>query len=261
MFFDSHCHLTSDTLREEFAAVCERAAASGVSHLLNIGDALASSRESIAQCESAPFWMRAAAGIHPQNALEWNEESAAELRELAASPMVAAIGEIGLDWIYDETHPEYPGATRDRQIEVSSEQLKLARELGLPVVVHNREADDAIIETIASVPGSRGVIHCWSGTIEAAKRALELGFHLGFTGLVTFKNAQLVRDAVRLCPLDKLLIETDAPYLAPIPHRGKRNEPSFLPHTALAVAEIKGISIEELAETTRANGLSLFTRA
>lgn len=257
MFFDSHCHLTSETLRDEFEAVCQRALDAGVSHLLNIGDTLPTSRAALAQCEHSSPWMRAAVGVHPQNALQWKDDSAAQLRALAASSLAAAIGEIGLDWIYDDSHPEYPGATRAKQTEVFTAQLEIARELCLPVVVHNREADEAVLETIATVPGTCGVIHCWAGSIEAAARALELGLHLGFTGLVTFKNAEAVRDAVRLCPLDKLLIETDAPYLAPIPHRGKRNEPSFLPHTARTVAEIKGVSLEELARITRENALRL----
>lgn len=258
MFFDSHCHLTATALIKDFDAVLQRAREAGVDHLLNIGDTLESSELAIAQCEGAPLWMRAAAGLHPQNALQWNDQSQAELRALAASPHVAAIGEIGLDWVYDETHPEYPGATRPRQIEVFRAQLRLAREFDKPVVIHDREADEAIIETIASVPGTTGIIHCWAGTLEAAQQALDLGLHLGFTGLVTFKNAALVREAVALCPLNRLLIETDAPYLAPTPYRGKRNEPSYVPHTARAVAEIKGIAVEELAKITTNNALQLF---
>jgi TatD DNase family protein len=202
--------------------------------------------------------MRAAVGVHPQNALQWNDESATELRALAASPNAAAIGEIGLDWVYDDTHAQYPGASRDHQKEVFATQLRLARELDLPVVVHNRDADDDVLEVLASVEDTRGVIHCWAGTVEAAQRALEMGLYLGFTGLVTFKNAESVREVVRLCPLAKLLIETDAPYLAPIPHRGKRNEPAFVPHTARAIAEIKTVSPQELADITRNNALRLF---
>lgn len=260
MFFDSHCHLTSPTLSNQFDGVIEHALAAKVSHVLNIGDTLESSRLAMEQCAHSPLWMRAAAGVHPQNALQWDDASASELRELASNSVVAAIGEIGLDWVYDETHPEYPGATRQRQKEVFRAQLLLARELGMPVVMHNREADEDMIEVIASVPGTVGVIHCWAGSLKAAQAALDLGLHLGFTGLVTFKNAGLVREAAALCPLDKLLIETDAPYLAPVPYRGKRNEPSYVPYTARAVAEIKGASVEDIAVVTTANALRLFAK-
>jgi len=258
MFFDTHCHLTANSLRDEFAGLTARAAQANVTHVLNIGDTLSSSRDAVVQCSQSRVWMRAAAGVHPQNALEWTEKSASELKQLAAHPAIAAIGEIGLDWVYDDSHPEYPGATRLRQIEVFREQLRLARELGKPVIIHNRESDQEIMEVVASVPGTTGVVHCWAGSPDAAQRALELGLHLGFTGLVTFKNAGLVREALALCPLDRLLIETDAPYLAPVPFRGKRNEPAYVPYTARAVAEIKGISVEELAVATMNNGLRMF---
>ncbi|HEX8549988.1 MAG TPA: TatD family hydrolase [Abditibacteriaceae bacterium] len=257
--FDSHCHLTSEALRDDFENVVTRAHAAGVTHCLDVADTLDSARAAIIHARAElPIWLRATAGVHPQNALQWNEGAAAELRELASEPEVVAIGEIGLDWIYDEKHPHYPGATRERQTEVFREQLQIARELNLPVVIHNRESDAEILEVVKDFDDVRGVFHCWAGSVEAAQQALELGFFLGFTGLATFKNAENVREVARLCPLDKLLIETDAPYLAPIPHRGKTNEPSFMPFIATKLAEVKGVTTQELAQITTANALALF---
>ena len=257
--FDSHCHLTSDALREEFPNVIARAQTAGVSHCLDVADTFDSARLAIANVQAEKrIWLRATAGIHPQNALQWNDDSPRELRELATQPEVVAIGEIGLDWVYDDTHAQFPGASRARQIEVFRAQLEIARELNLPVVIHNREADDDILKVVEDFADVRGVFHCWAGSVEAATRALELGFYLGFTGLVTFKNAEAIREVARLCPLEKLLIETDAPYLAPIPHRGKTNEPSFLPFIAAKMAEVKDVSIEELIRVTTENALRLF---
>lgn len=262
MFFDSHCHLTAEQLAPDFDRVLERALANGVTSFLNMGDDLDSTRAAIAQAEAAQrrgVAMYATAGIHPQNALEYSEDTTETLRALAAHPNVRAIGEIGLDFVYDETHAQYPGAPRDVQERVLRRQLELASQLQMPAVIHNREADDALLRVLGeysnALPG--GVFHCFGSSLEIARRVLDLGFHLGFTGLVTFKNAQSVRDVARFCPLNRLLIETDSPYLAPVPHRGKTNEPSYVPLVAETVAALHDISVEECAAITTQNARRL----
>ena len=261
MFFDSHCHLTSDELCADFESVLGRAREAQVTGFLNIGDTLLSSRAACRQAEMAAsqnFDAWATAGVHPQNALQWNDDSFAELRALAAHPRVRAIGEIGLDYVYDETHSLYPGASRAVQKNVLRQQLQLATDLNFPVVLHNREADDDLPRLAAEFQGLRGVFHCFGSPLEVARRVLDLGFYLGFTGLVTFKNAQSVRDVAKFCPVERLLIETDAPYLAPVPFRGKTNEPSYLPRVAAMIAELHEKSIEEIGAITTNNARQLF---
>jgi len=261
--FDSHCHLTSESLAADHAGVLMRSRQAGVIQLLNIGDDLETSRAAILQAENTAshgIEMWASAGVHPQNANEYCfVESEAALREMAAHPQVCAIGEIGLDFLYDETHPQYPGATRDVQEKVLRAQLDLAVELQMPVVLHNRAADDALLSLAKQYSGRlNGVFHCFGSSVEVARKLLDFGFYLGFTGLVTFKNAPEVREAALLCPLDRLLIETDAPYLAPVPHRGKTNEPSFLPCVAQTVAQLHQIEVTELETITTENARRLF---
>jgi TatD DNase family protein len=262
MFFDSHCHLTSTALRDDFAGVIARANAAQVTYFLNIGDTIEASRAALQQAQEASaqgthIW--ATAGIHPQNALAFDEAvTPDELRALAADPLIKAIGEIGLDYVYDETHEKYPGATRLRQREVFAAQLQLALELDLPVVVHNRESDDDIVDVIRAHPGVRGVLHCFSASMDTARRILDAGFYLGFTGLVTFKNAAMIREAANYCPIDRLLIETDAPYLAPVPYRGKTNEPAYVALVGQALAAERGLEVEEFARITTENACRLF---
>ncbi|MBV9467622.1 MAG: TatD family hydrolase, partial [Abitibacteriaceae bacterium] len=205
----------------------------------------------------------ATAGVHPQHALEYNDQSAGTteaLFALAKNPLIRAIGEIGLDFVYDDQHPQYPGASREVQADVLRQQLEIAITLSLPVVIHNREADEALLAIIkdysSQLPG--GVFHCFGSPLEIARRVLDLGFHLGFTGLVTFKNAEAVREVAKFCPLDRLLIETDAPYLAPVPYRGKTNEPSYLPRVAETVASLHNLEVQEIAAITTHNAMQLF---
>lgn len=261
MFFDSHCHLTSEQLAPDFAGLLERAKTQNVSGFLNIGDDLTTSRRALeqaqeAQSQGAQMW--SSAGVHPQNALSWNPYSRDELRALVTSSQVVAIGEIGLDFVYDEAHPQHPGARREVQQDVLRAQLQLALELKLPVVLHNREADDALLAVVAEFSSLRGVFHCFGSDADVARHVLEMGFHLGFTGLVTFKNAESVRDVARICPLERMLIETDAPYLAPVPFRGKTNEPSYLPRVAETLAGLRNISVEEIGRITSENARRLF---
>lgn len=261
MFFDSHCHLTSDILAAQHNEILQRARAASVTQMLNIGDDLDSSTRALQQATAAETFgieMWATCGVHPQNALNWNDQSALQLNTMLHHPRAVAVGEIGLDFVYDQTHPHHPGATRERQEEVLRAQMQIAGQHDLPVVIHNREADERLLSIVGEFPNVRGVFHCFASSMEIARRVLDAGYCLGFTGMVTFKNAQNVRDVAAFCPLDCLLIETDAPYLAPIPHRGKTNEPSFVPRVAQTVAEIKGLSIEEIGAQTTQNARRLF---
>ncbi|RYX81956.1 TatD family deoxyribonuclease [bacterium] len=259
MFFDSHCHLSDERLFAELDAVLERATAAQVNRILSIAvdldDATAIARFS----DGARVW--SSAGVHPASALTWTDgESNQKLRELLTDPKCVAVGECGLDYVYDETHPHYPGATRPRQAEVFEQQLEIAAQTGKPVVIHNREADADILSILErwSSRLSGGVFHCFSSDWSIAQRVIDIGFHLGFTGIVTFKNAPIIHEVAQKCPLERMLIETDAPYLAPVPHRGKQNEPSFVPHVAVKIADLKGMSRDEVGEITTANARKLF---
>jgi TatD DNase family protein len=263
MLFDTHCHLAAPALAPRLDELLHNAREAGVSAILNVGDNLESSARAIEQaastCGPGGVQVLAAAGVHPQRALEWDfESSEAELRTLLQHPKVVALGEIGLDFFYDETHAEHPGAPRPRQEQVLAAQLHIARELDLPVVLHNREADERLLGVVGDFPGVRGVFHCFASEQSVAEQVLALGFHLGFGGMATFKNAQSVRDVAAWCPIDRLLIETDAPYLAPVPMRGKTNEPAFVAHTATFLADLRGLPLVEFARATSENARSLF---
>ena len=258
MFFDSHCHLTDERLFADLGGVLARAEAANVTQVLSVAVDLDDAERILQLADGKRIF--ASAGVHPANALAWNDASGAQLETLARDSRVVAIGECGLDFIYDETHPEFPGATRNRQAEVFEAQLEIAARLGKPVVIHNREADEPLLSIVENWRGklAGGVFHCFSSSPEVARRVLDLGFHLGFTGIVTFKNAREVQEVAVMCPLERMLIETDAPYLAPTPHRGKMNEPSFVPFVAAKIGELKGLSREEIGEITRNNARKLF---
>jgi TatD DNase family protein len=261
MFFDSHCHLTAEPLAPQFTEVLSRAKAAQVTRFLNIGDDLDASRAALTQAQNAPqhgVQMWSTAGIHPQKAQYWDESTLGALRKLLAHPEVVAVGEIGLDFFYDDAHPQYPGATRDVQEKVLCEQLQLAVELNLPVVLHNRDADGRLPSIVKDFPNLRGVFHCFGSPLSVAQHVLEQGFFLGFTGLVTFKNAAEVREVAANCPLDRMLIETDAPYLAPVPHRGKTNEPGFVPFVAQQIAALYHKDATEIGAITNRNTCQLF---
>lgn len=262
MFFDSHCHLTSPTLADQLDAVLARAAAARVTRVLNIGDSIESSRGALEQIEIARVHgveMWATTGVHPHNAQNFDfDTTQVELRDLASHEKIVAIGEIGLDFFYDDSHEKFPGAPRELQEGVLRAQLDLARELDLPVVIHNREADDALLRVMAEYSGLRGVFHCFTSPLDVAQRVLDAGFYLGFGGVVTFKNAEEVREVARFCPMDRMLIETDAPYLAPVPFRGKTNEPAFVARTAEVLATLKTVTLEEVALATTENARRLF---
>ncbi len=245
---DSHCHLDHQQFHGETEALLERAAAAGVRHFLTIGtgDGPPVLDVAIRFAERFPnVW--ATVGVHPHDASKANARTFDELRALVKHPKVVAVGEVGLDYHYDFS-------PREVQNEVFLEQLRIAREAAKPVVIHTREAWD---DTMKVLEGP-GVVHCFTGDAEQARQAVELGFHLGFGGVLTFPKSESVREAARLAPEDRLLLETDCPYLAPIPFRGKRNEPAYLAHTARKLAEVRGISEAEVARITSDNFENLF---
>lgn len=252
---DSHCHLDDRQFDQDREQVIERARAAGVAAMLAIGsgDGPPDLESAIRLAEGHPtIW--ATAGVHPHDAAKADERTYARLRELFTHPKVLAAGEIGLDYHYNFSPPEV-------QRNVFERQLELAREARKPVIIHTREAwrdTLAILRRRWAGCGVPCVMHCFSGGPEEAHECLELGFYLSFAGVVTFPKAVRVQAAARLAPLDRLLVETDAPYLAPVPHRGRRNEPAYVVHTAARLAELREEPVETLAETTTANFYRIF---
>ena len=256
MLVDSHCHLSFPDFAEEMDGVMERAAAAGVGSMLTICTKLA---EFGAVAELAGRYpnLHCSVGVHPHEAGEARGLDAATLSEMAREPKVIGIGETGLDYHYEHS-------PRDDQKASFRAHIAAARDTGLPLIVHSRSADDDTADILAeemAVGPFPGLIHCFTGGPELAARALDLGFHISLSGIVTFKSAEELREIAAGVPLDRLLVETDAPYLAPVPHRGKRNEPAFVADTAAFVAELRGIAFEALAEATTANFFRLFAKA
>ena len=249
---DTHCHLNHPDLYAEWQAALFRAQQSGVERLLLVGYDLESSRRAVELAAQSDA-LYAAVGIHPHDAAQCNADALATLRELAQQPRVVAVGEIGLDF-YRDLSP------RAAQYEAFHAQMHLTQSLGLPVILHCRDAYDELLGVLAEYPTVRGVLHCFSGTEAHAQRGLELGYSLGIGGVITFKSAEPLRAIVRAMPRDRLLLETDAPYLAPHPYRGKRNEPAYLPLIAQQVAALWEVSLETLSALTEANVARLFTR-
>jgi len=242
---DTHCHLNHEQLLPEWEAALFRAQQAGVQRLIVIGYDLPSSERAVQLAENSPaLW--AAVGIHPHDAAQCTPDTLARLRELSQHPRVIAIGEIGLDFYRDLVPHE-------AQYEALHAQLALAQERGLPVILHCREAYDPLLDVLAQYPRVRGVLHCFSGTQAHAERGLALGYFLGIGGVVTFKNAENLRAIVQAMPRERLLLETDAPYLTPHPYRGKRNEPAYLPLIAQTVANLWNLSLEKLSALTEAN--------
>ena len=252
-YFDSHAHYNDGRFTEEYPggadAAIRDAYGLGIRYILNAGTNPDTSRESIALAEQYPF-MYAAVGLHPEDAMHVPDSDIphvlADIRTLAAHSKVVAIGEIGLDYHWDPDG-------RERQIRLFDAQLSLAEELSLPVIVHDRDAHGDAFDTVRAHPGVRGVFHSFSGSAEMARQLSMMGWYISFSGTVSYKNAAKVREAAAAVPHDRLLIETDAPYLAPVPHRGKRCHSGLLPHTLAALAEIRGISVEEAAKLTLTN--------
>ncbi|RME55167.1 MAG: TatD family deoxyribonuclease [Deltaproteobacteria bacterium] len=248
MFIDTHLHL--DMFDEDRAAILLRAREAGVRRLITIGTDLPSSRTAI-EIAAEESEIYATVGIHPHEVAKRPEDAWERLEALATRQGVVAIGEIGLDF-------HYMHAPRQRQIDDFAEQLARARKLDLPVVVHSREAEAETLAILEESGVEEGVIHCFTGSLSMARRALDLGFFISFSGIVTFKKAHEVQEVARFVPLDRLLFETDAPYLAPVPERGKRNEPAFVVHTARFLAMLKSLPLETLATEVSRNAARLF---
>lgn len=247
---DSHCHLADEAFAGDLGEVIDRARAAGVTDaicILAAGDEAEAARARGVQ--AAWDGVRFASGVHPHAAGAYAgcaADAAAATRAHVAAFGARAVGEIGLDYHYDF-------APRDVQQEVFAAQLDLARELDLPIVIHTREATDDTFALLAAAPGIRGVFHCFTGDAAMARRALDIGFYLSFAGIVTFPKAGELRDAAAIVPPDRLLIETDSPYLAPVPHRGKRNEPSFVAQVLATLAAVRGEDPEALDAGVAAN--------
>lgn len=263
-FFDSHAHLDFEPLSKEKEAVVERAYKAGVEKILNVGASLRGSEASVKIANDFPN-IYASVGIHPHEAEVTDDvEGAVErLRNLAANEKVVAIGEIGLDFFVPEGEDRRVNKTKQK--ELFEAQLKLAAELKKPVIIHTRDAEEQTFSILKSnvqnLNSCPGVVHCYTGGPDFVKKLLDLNFYIGFTGFVTFDQTKFdhIREAVKLVPIEKLLVETDAPFLAPEPFRGKTNEPAYVTLVAKKVAELKGILLEEVAEKTSRNAKKLFS--
>ena len=250
MLFDTHAHLDDSAFDADRAALLAALPGAGLSFVMNPGCSLASSRAAVALAEQYPY-VYAAVGSHPDAADEVNDETIQAYRALAAHPRVLAIGEIGLDYHYEDI----PRAIQQQAFRA---QLALAAELDLPVIVHDREAHADCLAIIGAFPQVTGVFHCFSGSAEMAKELVSKGWYIGFTGVLTFKNARRAVEAAAAIPLERIVLETDCPYMSPEPHRGRRNDPRNLPYMAQKLAEIKGIPPDQAAAQTLANGKRLY---
>ncbi len=251
MFIDSHAHIDGPEFDSDRDEIIERARAAGVSTILNVGtgDPHSDAFERAVDLGKKYDSVYTAIGTHPHDARFYDDKAEEKIKGLVQSERVIAWGEIGLDFHYDNS-------PRDVQIEVFKRQLRAARECDLPVVIHTREAESETIEILQSdYAGAerRGIFHCFSGSMELAQRASELGFMMSFSGIVTFKKADELRAVAKQVPLDRLLIETDCPYLSPIPYRGKRNEPAYVVEVARCLAGIRGLELEQMARITSEN--------
>lgn len=252
MIFESHAHYDDgefDADREELLASL---AEHGIGTVINIGASLAGSEATVKLSEQYPF-IYGAVGVHPSEVGELTEEGVLHLRSLCGHEKVVAVGEIGLDYHY----PEPAVSVQKKWFE---RQLALAREVKLPVIIHSREAAKDTLDIMQALRAGEmgGVVHCFSYAKEMARAYLEMDYYFGIGGVITFKNAKKLKEAVQYIPMDRILLETDSPYLSPEPHRGKRNSSLNLPSVALAIAELKGISYEEVVESTERNAKSLF---
>ena len=250
MYFDTHAHLDDAAFDEDRDELLARLTECGVDCVLDPGCDPESSRKAAALAERED-WIWFAAGIHPEELHAFTAEGLEEIAALLRHPKCRAVGEIGLDYYWDDTHKE-------EQKQLFHAQLSMALERDLPVVIHDREAHGDCLAIVRQYPGLRGVFHCYSGSPEMAEELLRMGWYLGFDGPITYKNARKAIEVLRICPEDRILVETDSPYLAPVPRRGRRNDPGNLPYICAKIAEIREKSPEEIAALTAANGRRLF---
>jgi len=250
MYFDTHAHYCDKRFNEDRDEVLSTICDSGVSLILNAGSSLKSSRLSVELADKYPF-VYASIGVHPHDSKSMTDETVLELEKLLAHPKAVAVGEIGLDYHYDFS-------PRDVQRKRFREQLELSRSLGKPVIIHEREALQDVFDIVRDYKDLTGVFHCFSGSWETAKSVLDMGWYLSFTGVVTFKNARRALEVLDRMPVDKLMLETDCPYMAPEPMRGRRNSSLYLPYIAKKIAEVRGMTTDDVARTTMENGMRFF---
>lgn len=251
MLFDTHAHYDDESFDADRDAVLTALPEQGVGLILNPGCDVESSRKAVRYAAAYPH-VYAAVGIHPENCGGCTAGDLDAIRALAQQPKTVAIGEIGLDYYWAENPP------RDFQQQVLRQQLALARELALPVIIHDREAHADTLAIVREFPGVTGVFHCFSGSPEMARELLKMGWYLGFDGPVTYKNARRAPEVAAVTPLDRMLIETDSPYMTPVPYRGRRNDSGYVHLVAEKLAEWKGVTPEEMARATTENGKRLF---
>ena len=250
MLFDTHAHMNDPVFDEDRDEILTGIAHKGVGLMMNVGCCLESSRDCVAMAEKYPF-VYASVGSHPDSAAEVNEDVLEEYRRLAKHPKVKAIGEIGLDYYYEDI-------PRDVQQKAFRMQMELAREVDLPVIIHERDAHDDGMRIVKEFKNITGVFHCYSGSAEMARQLVNMGWYIGFTGVLTFKNARKAVETATSIPLDRIVLETDCPFMAPEPFRGKRNDPGYLYRMAERLAELRGISVEEVHAITTENAKRLY---
>lgn len=243
MIFDSHAHYDDEAFNEDREEVIQGLKDKGVIGVLNCGASIEGTRMSVELSNKYDF-IYSAVGIHPEHADMVNDKVIEELRDLARNPKVRAIGEIGLDYYYEEN------PSREVQKLAFKLQMNLAKELKMPVVIHDRDAHKDTLDILKEFPEVIGVVHCFSGSVEFAKECLKLGYYIGFTGVITFKNAKKIIEVAQVVPMDRILVETDCPYMAPAPHRGKRNQSDYIKYIIEKISEIKGKTIEEVENLT-----------
>ncbi len=250
-FIDSHCHLDMEPFDGDRDEVVKRALEEGIEYIINIGSDRAGNIKCL-EVSGQYTHIFSTVGIHPHDAKTLDDKLFYELKQWAENPKVVAIGEIGLDF-------HYMNSPKDIQIDAFKKQIALARELSLPIIVHSRDAKDETLDILKKdASGMPGVLHCFSGDIDMAKQVINMGFYISIAGPVTFKKAEELREVVKTLPDERILIETDAPYLSPVPKRGKRNEPAYVKHTAQTIADVRNVTLEDIARITTLNTKKLF---
>lgn len=248
--FDSHAHYDDEQFDEDRGKLLLELNGSGVNGILNMSSDYRSIETTRILTETYPF-IYGACGIHPENAYEYNESVRTEMIQLLKTEKFRAVGEIGLDYYWESNPP------RDIQKKAFRDQMEIAKSLGMPVVLHDRDAHGDILQIVREFPSVTGIFHSFSGSVEMAREAVSLGYYLGISGVATFKNARKLPEVIVEIPLDRLLLETDAPYMAPVPYRGKRNRSDYLIYVAEKIAELKGKNVEEVLEATSDNARRL----
>lgn len=251
MIFDSHAHYDDEKFDEDRDKVIRELKENDVIAVMNCGSSYKGAVDSLDLAKKYEFFY-AAVGIHPEYADQFNEDTYCEIKKMASHSKVKAIGEIGLDYYWDDNPP------KETQIRVMRRHMELAQGLNLPVIIHDREAHEDVLNIIKEYPKVNGVIHSFSGSVEFAKECIRQGYYIGFTGVVTFKNAKKIKDVAKDIPVDKILVETDCPYMAPVPYRGKRNRSDYISNVIRQIAELREVSYEEIEKSSLENAKKIY---